>query len=103
MGAEFELLGRWISPYSPDGLIRELHKEVGPAHPLFSRPVKALAVARDCDEVIFEIEPGKGLHFAVVHLTWSGKTEPSSTYPQTQLFDSLADLVAWMKADHQDD
>src|SRR5260370_21720526 len=102
MESELELLSPWIPPSSPDGLVRELQREVGPGHPLFSKSVKALAVAQDRDDVLFEIEDGPILRYAVVHLTWSSKTEPSTTCPFTQFYDSLAIWSEWMKADHDD-
>ena len=91
-----------MRPYSPDGLAQEPQREVGPLHPLFSKSAKAIALARDRDDVLFEIAHGSSLRYAVVHLTWSGKAESSADFPGTQLFDSLSQWIEWMKADHDD-
>lgn len=97
-----ELLSPWLSPYDPGGLVRELRREAGPDHPLYSKPAKALAVAKDRDDVLFEIGEGTSLRYAVVHLTWSRKEEKSANCPFAQFFDSLSLWIEWMKADHGD-
>jgi hypothetical protein len=92
----------WVEPGTPDGCVTELVREVGPGHPLFSKPAKALAVARDCDDVLFEFEDAGRLRCAVVHLTWSGRREHSAEWPGTQMFDSLVLWIEWMKAQHEE-
>jgi len=79
-----------------------LQREVGPDHPLFGKPAKALARREDRDDVLFEISDGTERKYAVVHLTWSRRMEPSGEWPGTQFFDSLARWLEWMKADHDD-
>jgi hypothetical protein len=100
MESQLDLLSPWIKPYSPDGVACELRREVGYDHPLFSKSVKALAVAEDRDDVLFEVHDGASVRHAVVHLTWSGKTEPNAKFPKAQFF--VAHWIAWMKADHDD-
>ena len=103
MEAELHLLSPWQIPHSPEGLVRELQREVlGPDHPLFSKSVKALAVAKDRDDVLFEIDDGLSRQYAVVHLSWNGPFEPSSWLPRTKFFDSLEQWLEFMKADHED-
>jgi hypothetical protein len=97
-----ELLSPWTTPFSPDALARELEREVGPDHALFSRTARALAVARDRDDVLFEIADGATRRYVVVHLTWRAQVESSANVPRTQFFDSLAQWLEWMKADHDD-
>jgi hypothetical protein len=80
---ELKLLSPWTTPYLGDGLVLELQREVGPDHPLFSKPTRALAVARDRDDVLFEISEGSTRTYAVVHLTWSRKQEASGKFPLT--------------------
>ncbi len=75
---------------------------MGPHHELYGLAVRALAVAIDQDDVLFEIDETGKDRYAIVHLTWSGKTEPSPTFPGTQFFDSLADWMEKMKRDHED-
>jgi hypothetical protein len=99
---ELRLLSPWGAPNSPDSLALELQRELGPQHPLFSKAVRALARATDRDDVLFEISDGTTTKYAVVHLTWTGKVESSSTFPSTEFFASLDDWLDWMKANHED-
>ena len=101
MEPDLELLSPWITPSSANELASELEREVGPGHPLFRKEAKALALATDRDDVLFEIFDGSQRKYAVVHLTWSGKMERSARWPDTQFFDSLAQWLQWMKADHE--
>jgi hypothetical protein len=99
---ELHLLTPWQRPYSPEGLVRELKREVGSNHPLHAKSVEALAVAKDRDDVLFEITDGVSRKYAVVHLGWTGKFENSAVWPRTVFFDSLQQWLDWMKADHED-
>jgi hypothetical protein len=77
-----------------------LCKEVGEGHALFGR--KAISVARrqDSDDVLFLLldHPSP---LAVVRLTWTGRKERSSNWPQTTFYSSLTDWVErCMKPDH---
>ena len=82
------------------GLEAELRNEVGETHPLHGR--KAISVARrqDSDDVLFLLldHPSP---LAVVHLTWTGRPERNSNWPQTTFYTSLQDWVELcMKPDH---
>jgi hypothetical protein len=99
MKTELNLLSPWIEPHSPDGLALELGREAASEHVLHGKRVRALAVARDRDDVLFAVEESDSLLYAVVHLTWSQKPEPSP-WPNTTFFDSLDQWIEWMKADH---
>jgi hypothetical protein len=72
---ETEALSPWLEPRSPDGLLRELQRELAPGHELYRKPVKALAVASDRDDVLFVVVESGVTKYAVVHLTWSRKAE----------------------------
>jgi hypothetical protein len=61
-----------------------------------------LPLAQDRDDVLFAVDEGEEVRFVVVHLTWSGRTEPSPTCPRTQFFESLGKWIEWMNADHDD-
>ena len=102
METDLQLLRPWMKSHSPEGVVSELVREVGPGHPLFGKPAKALAVARDRDDVLFEFEDAGKARYAVVHLTWSGKREQSADWPGPQFFDSPTHWIEWMKADHDD-
>jgi hypothetical protein len=100
---ELQLLPPWRTPVSnPEVLELELKREVGPTHPLYSKPVRALALAVDRDDVLFEISEGTTRRYVVVHLTWSGHMEQSGTWPSAQFFDSLGQWLEWMKTDHEE-
>ena len=101
MKAELKLLSPWVEPHSPAGLALELQREVSAGHILYGKAVKALAVARDRDDVLFAIDQAGSLHYAVVHLTNSRKQEPPPC-PNTRIFESLEDWIEWMRADHDD-
>jgi hypothetical protein len=82
------------------GLEAELRNEVTDGHPLYGR--KAISVARrqDSDDVLFLLldHPSP---LAVVHLTWSGRPERNTNWPQTTFYTSLQDWVErCMKPDH---
>jgi hypothetical protein len=84
------------------GLPLNCNERSGQPTPCFSKPALALAVARDRDDILFEINDGASLRYAVVHLTWSGKTEVSANFPWTEFFDSLTQWIEWMKAYHEE-
>lgn len=96
--AVVQLLDPWAR--AVPGLEGELRNEVSDGHPLYGR--KAISVARrqDSDDVLFLLldHPSP---LAVVHLTWTGRPERSSTWPQTTFYASLQDWVErCMKPDH---
>jgi hypothetical protein len=91
-----------MEPHSPDGLVRELQREAGPDHPLYGKTTRALAVAQDRDDVLFEISGSFGTRYAVVHLTGTGRQEASGKFPWTEFFDSLDQWLEYMRADHED-
>ncbi len=109
--ANFELvqLGQknwvdWLEPWVPAvaGLEKELEKEIGKDHVLFGHPCSSVARRIDKDDVLFQIS-GQEKLFAVVQLTWSGKTESDSQFPKTELFHDIAEWVEKkMKRDHQE-
>ena len=70
MEEDLKLLRPWKTPH-PDAseLVLELEREAGPAHPLYSKKVRPLAVATDRDDVLFEICEGTRPRYAVVHLS----------------------------------
>jgi hypothetical protein len=100
--SEVRLLSPWQLPYNPEALASELNREVGPLHPLFGKCTRALAVARDRDDVFFEILGGRDCRYAVVHLTWAGQQEAAPTCPSTRFFGSLDEWHTWMTEDHED-
>jgi hypothetical protein len=85
-----------------DGFAAELRKEVSSRHPLFGFSVLAVAWRCDQDDVLFEIV-GRAEKLAVVHLTWTQKTEADPRYPRTRLFSSWQSWAEQvMRPDHDD-
>jgi hypothetical protein len=108
---------QWLAPWEafPDversrtkdgaeGYDLELVREVGPKHSLFPHKCAAIpiGVRCDCDDRLYWI-PDDQHPFVVVHLTWAGVSEQSSSnHPSTEFYNSLA---AWferrMRLDHE--
>jgi hypothetical protein len=65
----------------------ELQKELSKEHVLNDLSIQVLAKREDCDELLIFTEKG----YFIVHLTWSGKTEPAD-YPITERYQSLEQL-----------
>jgi hypothetical protein len=95
----------WRIPWHPivnadeqRGLLAELRRELPQAHPLYGSNVTSIARRQDCDDVLFRIDDGR---VAIVHLTFSGKTEPTAELPWTTIFESLELFVEKsMKPEH---
>lgn len=92
----------WLRPWRKvvPGLEIELRNETSEGHPLHGR--KAISVGRrtDTDDVLFLLldHPSP---LAVVHLTWTGRPERNTSWPQTTFYPSLEEWVErCMKPDH---
>ena len=70
----------------------ELVKEINKEHILYGIEVKEIARREDCDDVLFLLLDGSN-RYAVVHLTWSGKSEDSKNYPRTRLYNNIEELI----------
>ena len=84
------------------GLEAELRNEVNEGHPLYGRKAISVGRRKDSDDVLFLLldHPSP---LAVVHLTWTGRRERTSTWPQTTFYGSLHDWVErCMKPDHDE-
>ncbi|MGW3661318.1 hypothetical protein ACWD6R_39375 [Streptomyces sp. NPDC005151] len=72
----------------------ELQAEVSEGHPLFGKPVIAVARCGQCDEVLFSVEEDPA-RFVQVHLTWRRGPEappwPSTENLSLPLSSSLTD------------
>ena len=96
----------WLIPWHPvedagarSGLLAELRRELPRGHVLAGVRLTAIGARQDCDDVLFALDDGR---VAVVHLTWSGRTEPVSDHPWTVLFDSMERFVQdEMKPEHR--
>ena len=85
---------KWKEPWKPleksnPQLVRELEKELNPKHPLFGKKATPIALGWDGEDILFKLEGDEKL--ALVHLTWSGKTEPIG-FPHTTLFKNWDDF-----------
>lgn len=54
--------------------VRELRVELGPDHPWYREEVEAVAAFTRQDEVLFRV----GGEYAIVHLTWAQRHDPST-------------------------
>ena len=99
----FDLLEPW-GDLPDDGarLVAELYRELRTDHILHGVEARAIAMRRDCDDVLFRIG-GRPEQFAVVHLTWSGTVDPNKSWPSTELFTDIEDWrTKCMVPDHED-
>src|SRR5438045_2550616 len=87
----------WLIPWQPvegadarRSLIAEFQRELPAGHVLSGARVTPIGRRQDCDDVLFALDDGR---VAIVHLTWSGKTEPVSDHPWTVLFASMERFV----------
>jgi len=99
----FKLLDPWVD-LRDDGaaLVTELKKELRKDGALYGVEVEAVAFRCDCDDILFRIK-GRDEKFAVVHLTWSGKTDNYEGWPWTELYSDAEDWrVRRMLPDHED-
>jgi hypothetical protein len=73
-----ELLGDWeiLDAERARGFEAELARELSPVHRLNGVPMQAVAVRTSSDDALFRHRREPNL-WSVVHLTWSGKQEPS--------------------------
>jgi hypothetical protein len=90
----------WITPWqaiSERGRVayeHELHLETSPGHPLFETPVTAIGRTCHDDNVLFKLHQHPAA-FAVVHLTFRGRSERDVKWPCTILY---RDLDHWVTA-----
>lgn len=71
---------------------KELYKEINKGHILYGIKVKEVAHREDCDDVLFLLMDGTN-RYAVVHLTWNRRVEDNSSFPKTNIYDNLIDLI----------
>jgi hypothetical protein len=88
---------QWLAPWRPlrpgeEALGEELRREIGPRHPFFGREAIAVARRDDNDDVLFAL-PDSEFLLAVVHLTWSGRTEGSPEWPETTFYTGWPDWI----------
>jgi len=103
MKVSMEYLTPWYAVGSNSlRLQTELAAEVGRDHPLYGLDMRAVAVRRDCDAVLF-VSVDEPQIIAVVHLTWSGRPEREPRWPETIFFASIEDWIErGMIVDHAD-
>jgi hypothetical protein len=90
-----------VGPEEAAKLEKELSLELSLVHHLSLVDRRAVARRVDTDDVLFEINPHL-CECVVVHLTWSGRAEMESGFPQAELFATFSDFVQErMTPDHQ--
>ena len=72
----------------------ELQAELAVGHPLFDyrQSAKLIAKRGDCDDVLFRLGTDES-KYAVVHLTWSGRTEQDIRWPTADFYAAFEDFV----------
>lgn len=104
---------RWIAPWQAcdaatpeEAVAAELYREVGAGHVLAGMKVKPLGRRQDQDDMLFALQDGSG-RLAVVHLTYSQKTERDARVPHTEIYSDwshferermLRDAAEWRQA-----
>jgi hypothetical protein len=81
-----------------EAMAAELDRELAPGHLLHRQPAHALAKCGHCDSVLFALPGGR---LAIVHLTWTRKSE-SPPFPHADVMTEWATALAAM-ARHQDE
>lgn len=86
----------WLPPWAgvgdvADSLETEVGKELSERHTLRGATVRAIGKRTDCDDVLYAMQGDNRL--AVVHLTWSGLTEPDDNYPASDMYHDWQDWV----------
>ena len=90
-----------VGPEEAAKLEVELTFELSLLHHLSVVDRRAVARRIDSDDILIELDPHL-CECAVVHLTWSGRTEMQPGFPQTELFTTFSDFVEErMMVDHQ--
>lgn len=73
------------------GLNNELRLEMVQDHPLYSKPLSALARSEACDDVLYQDQAS--LQYYLVHLTWA--KQDSGKYPRYKLFNAFEDFIKY--------
>lgn len=92
MHIQLTLPWRSLSESRAEALSLGLTRELSPGHELYGIVARAIAARIDQDDVLFELRGHEKL-LAVVHLTWSQRSEQNSKYPRTHLFGGWDDWV----------
>jgi hypothetical protein len=87
----------WLEPWKPvnefgEALVAELQREISEGHILCGVSILAVVRRADNDDVLFVTnDPSKPL--AVVHLTWTGKSERAPYWPRTTIYEGWQDWI----------
>jgi hypothetical protein len=88
----------WLPPWQPisipgqEAYESELKAEICQDHPLYGLHVTAIGRTGNGDDVLFRIH-GHRCQLAVVHLTFSGRTEKNPRWPTTTFFTDQDDWI----------
>ncbi len=97
----------WLEPWqrlegSSDTFVKELQKELPFRHVLYGLSGVAVARSIDCDDVLFSTAD-PAISLAVVHLTWTGRTEFGPRCPLATGYKSWRDWTErCLFPDHQE-
>lgn len=94
--ADFTFEEPWEPVTHADFLLQQIQAELTPPHPLFGQPLTPLAIRADSDDVL--VSTGQG--YAMVHLSWCRRRQPSPDFPHTVL---LADWETFLDRIYEPD
>lgn len=98
--SSFSFLEPWraLPPERAEALLREVYIELSPGHPLYGARLRAIAVSRIADDVLFQLDDGR---VADMHLTWSrfAQQKPWPSHRVYASFEEWAQRV--MIPDHE--
>jgi hypothetical protein len=83
-------------------LNNELKQEMVQEHPLYGKPLNAIARSEACDDVLYQDQVTQ--HYYLVHLTWAKQN--SGKYPAFKAFLRLEDFIRYCEETfqfHEDD
>lgn len=86
VGDEFVFEEPWETAEHPDLLLEQLKVELPEGHPLYKKVREVLAIRVETDDILVRLGQG----FAMVHLTWCRRSQPSLPFPHSVTFDTWA-------------
>ena len=77
----------WIAADNSLAVLAELQKEINQHHPLFGKSVELIGRSLQGDDYLFKVV-NSSFEYCVVHLTWTGRKETSSSFPSVTFYKS---------------
>ncbi|GAB3757192.1 hypothetical protein [Spirosoma pomorum] len=84
---EYVFLEPWLAADNSPTVIAELQKEINQQHPLSGKSVELIGRSLQADDYLFKVA-NSIYKYCVVHLTWTGRKETSSSLPTVAFYKS---------------